>query len=282
MNTKLTTLTDSVSPSNVAHSVKLAYNLVFAPSKLSADIDNMIDSEEFYNGECDYSNGSTAITIAQNHYLSDIGDPIEHIFEMKEWIGSHAEAINDADIEVTTNVVFPNLERASFSCIHNKSNLKGLPQSIYDAMAYVIEHIEITQVEILELFSAATHSLAIDCFYSIDDFDFNVKSALEHDLNEKLIQYNNNTQGGNIMSFGTQALLNTYTDKAKQHACKGPKVRMAEYIESAMEVQAQVGRIDNLDAITREFEQRLASKSNWGYKLAAEQLSEAIKTVEKH
>lgn len=282
MNTKLTTLTDSVSPSNVAHSVKLAYNLVFAPSKLPADIDNMIDSEEFYNGECDYSNGSTAITIAQNHYLSDIGDPIEHIFEMKEWIGSHAEAINDADIEVTTNVVFPNLERASFSCIHNKSNLKGLPQSIYDAMAYVIEHVEITQVEILELFSAATHSLAIDCFYSIDDFDFNVKSALEHDLNEKLIQYNNNTQGGNIMSFGTQALLNTYTNKAKQHACKGPKVRMAEYVESAMEVQAQVGRIDNLDAITREFEQRLASKSNWGYKLAAEQLSEAIKTVEKH
>ncbi|MDW1827788.1 hypothetical protein R7P67_22395 [Vibrio sp. Vb0937] len=282
MNTTLTTLTNSVSPSNVAHYVvKLAYNLVFAPSKLPADIDNIIDSEECYNGECDYSNGSTAITIAQNHYLSEIGDPIEHIFEMKEWIDSHAEAINDADIEVTTNVVFPNLERASFSCIHNKSNLKGLPQSIYDAMAYVIENIEITQVEILELFSAATHSLAIDCFYSVDDFDFNVKSALEHDLNEKLIQYNN-TQGGNIMSFGTQVLLNTYTNKAKQHACKGPKVRMAEYVESAMEVQAQVGRIDNLDAITREFEQRLASKSNWGYKLAAEQLSEAIKTVEKH
>ena len=84
------------------------------------------------------------------------------------------------------------------------------------------------------------------------------------------------------MSFDTQVLLNTYTNKAKQHACKGPKVRMAEYVESAMEVQAQVGRIDNLDAITREFEQRLASKSNWGYKLAAEQLSEAIKTVEKH
>ncbi|CAK2504555.1 hypothetical protein VCRA2119O48_40006 [Vibrio crassostreae] len=184
MNTKLTTLTNSVSPSNVAHYVKLAYNLVFAPSKLPADIDNIIDSEECYNGECDYSNGSTAITIAQNHYLSEIGDPVEHIFEMKEWIGSHAEAINDADIEVTTNVVFPNLERASFSCIHNKSNLKGLPQSIYDAMAYVIEHIEMTQVEILELFSAATHSLAIDCFYSIDDFDFNVKSALEHDLNK--------------------------------------------------------------------------------------------------
>ncbi len=56
---------------------------------------------------------------------------------------------------------------------------------------------------------------------------------------------------------------------------------MEEFVESAMEVQAQVGRIDNLDAITREFEQRLASKSSWGYKLAAEQLSEAIKTVEK-
>ncbi|ENH2498007.1 hypothetical protein C1S86_24975 [Vibrio parahaemolyticus] len=184
MNTKLTTLTDSVSPSSVAHSVKLAYNLVFAPSKLPADIDNMIDSEEFYNGECDYSNGSTAITIAQNHYLSDIGDPIEHIFEMKEWIASHAEAINDVDIEITTHVAFPNLERTSFSCIHNKSNLKGLPKSVYDAMTYVIENIEMTQVEILELFSAATHSLAIDCFYSIDDFDFNVKSTLEHDLNK--------------------------------------------------------------------------------------------------
>lgn len=282
MNTKLTTLTNSVSPSNVAHYVKLAYNLVFAPSKLPADIDNIIDSEECYNGECDYSNGSTAIAIAQNHYLSEIGDPIEHIFEMKEWIGSHAEAINNADIEITTHVAFPNLERTSFSCIHNKSNLKGLPQSVYDAMAYVTESIEMTQVEILELFSAATHSLAIDCFYSIDNFNFNVKSALEHDLNEKLIQYNNNTQGGDFMQFSTQALLITYTNKAKRHTCKGQKVRMEEFVESAIEVQAQVGRIDNLDAITREFEQRLASKSSWGYKLAAEQLSEAIKTVEKH
>lgn len=184
MNTKLTTLTDSVSRSNVAHHVKLAYYLVFAPSKLPGAIDNIIDSEERHNDECDYSNGSTAITIVQNHYLSEIGDPIEHIFEMKEWITSHARAINDTDIEVTTNVAFPNLKRASFSCIHNKSTLKGLPHSVYDAMAYVIVNIEITQVEILELFSAATHSLAIDCFYSIDNFDFNVKSALEHDLNE--------------------------------------------------------------------------------------------------
>ncbi|EKD4047418.1 hypothetical protein ORN63_001892 [Vibrio parahaemolyticus] len=84
------------------------------------------------------------------------------------------------------------------------------------------------------------------------------------------------------MSFSAQALLITYTNKAKRHTCKGPKVRMAEYVESVMEVQSQVGRIDNLDAITREFEQRLTSKSSWGYKLAAEQLSEAIKTVEKH
>ncbi|HCE2388803.1 TPA: hypothetical protein NKP06_002450 [Vibrio parahaemolyticus] len=84
------------------------------------------------------------------------------------------------------------------------------------------------------------------------------------------------------MSFSTQALLITYTNKAKRHTCKGLKVRMEEFVESAIEVQAQVGRIDNLDAITREFEQRLASKSSWGYKLAAEQLSEAIKTVEKH
>ena len=84
------------------------------------------------------------------------------------------------------------------------------------------------------------------------------------------------------MSFNTQALLIIYTNKTKRHACKGQKVRMAEFVESAMEVQVQVGRIDNLDAITREFEQRLAAKSNWGYKLAAEQLSEAIKTVEKN
>ena len=84
------------------------------------------------------------------------------------------------------------------------------------------------------------------------------------------------------MPFSTQALLITYTNKAKRHTCKGPKARMAEFVESVMEVKAQVGRIDNLDAITREFEQRLATKSNWGYKLAAEQLSEVIKTVEKH
>lgn len=182
MNTNTTELTAPFIPADIVRYVEQAYYAVFEPSTQGADIANIIGPD--YCSDTDYSDGGTAITVVRNHCQSESGDPVEYIFDLKLSIQSHAEYISDTSIEVTTKVSWPNVDHASFSSIHSIDELKGIPQSVYKAMSYVIKSTEMTQIEILELFSAATHSLASDCFWVIDDFTFDVESALKHDLNK--------------------------------------------------------------------------------------------------
>ncbi len=230
------------------------------------------------NVDTDYSDGGgIPAGVMSKDTAKDYDDPFEFFIDEKTHIVSNTLKRNGDTLTIQTS--FPMEERtmAEVTCQHLLSKQQTIPRSFYLAVGYKCRDLPFFYPEAIEIFCAATFSLASECFDWVnftngERFQFNAKQALTNDL----------IKGDHLMPFSTQALLITYTNKAKQHACKGSKVRMAEYVESAMEVQAQVGRIDYLDAITREFEQRLATKSNWGYKLAAEQLSEAIKTVEKH
>ncbi|TOP03360.1 hypothetical protein CGH27_18325 [Vibrio parahaemolyticus] len=247
----------------------LAYNPEALPPRYTGQFLENMDSE--------YSDGGgIPAGVMSKDTAKDYDDPFEFFIDEKAHIASNTVKRNGDTLTIHTSFLMEGRTMAKVTCQHLLSKQQTIPHSFYLAVGYKCKDLPFFHPEAIEIFCAATFSLASECFDWVnftngERFQFNAKLALTNDLKRE-----------NLMQFSTQALLITYTNKAKRHTCKGQKVRMEEFVESAMEVQAQFGRIDNLDAITREFEQRLASKSSRGYKLAAEQLSEAIKTVEKH
>ncbi|CAK2619741.1 conserved hypothetical protein [Vibrio crassostreae] len=247
----------------------LAYNPEALPPRYAGQFLENMDIE-YGDG------GGIPAAVMSKKTANGCDDPVEFFFDKKLYFASNTVKRNRNTLTIHTSFPMEGRTMAEVTCQHLISRQQTIPLSVYLSVGYHCKDLDFFHPEAIESFCAATFSLASECFdwedfASGERFQFNAKLALTNDL-----------KGVNSMSFNTQALLIIYTNKTKRHACKGQKVRMAEFVESAMEVQVQVGRIDNLDAITREFEQRLAAKSNWGYKLAAEQLSEAIKTVEKN
>ncbi|ELY3407706.1 hypothetical protein [Vibrio parahaemolyticus] len=248
-------------------------NLAYNPEALP-----LLYTEQFLeNMDVEYGDGGgIPAAVMSKKAANGCDDPVEFFFDKKLHFASNTVTRNEDTLTIHTSFPTDGQSMAKVTCQHTLSKQQTIPLSVYLSVGYHCKELDFFHPEAIESFCAATFSLASECFDWEDftngeQFQFDAKLALTNDL-----------KGENLMQFSTQALLITYTNKAKRHTCKGQKVRMEEFVESAMEVQSQVGRIDNLDAITREFEQRLASKSSWGYKLAAEQLSEAIKTVEKH
>lgn len=268
-----------LTPKEKAEAIEHGRNIGFAVANLAYNpeaLPPLYTGQFLESMDIEYSDGGgIPAAVMSKKAANGCDDPVEFFFDEKAHIASNTVKRNGDTLTIHTSFLMEGRTMAKVTCQHLLCKQQTIPHSFYLAVGYKCKDLPFFHPEAIEIFCAATFSLASECFDWVnftngERFQFNARQALTNDL-----------KGGDFMQFSTRALLITYTNKAKRHTCKGQKVRMEEFVESAMEVQAQVGRIDNLDAITREFEQRLASKSSWGYKLAAEQLSEAIKTVEK-
>lgn len=247
----------------------LAYNPEALPPRYTGQFLENIDTEYSDGG------GIPAAVVSKNT-AKYYKDPVEFFFDKKLDFISNTIKRNKDNLTVDTSLQVERNQILESTCRYKLSLQQTIPLSVYLSVGYRCKELDFFHPEAIESFCAATFSLASECFdwedfASGEPFKFDTKLALTNDL-----------KGDSLMSFSSKALIVTFTTKAKQHSCKNREYRFSEFLEAAMEVENQIGHIDNLDDITDEFEERLKSKSSWGYKLAAEQLSEAIKTVEKH
>jgi len=172
-----------------------------ADSVISADIINDIASIGKEDGvDCEtpyFSDGGTGLFINTGkdfflEYESEYGDAIDGIHDAMDHIDVYAKQLNGTIFEISTLVRRLDVEDEDFSCVFDLSTSKSIPQSIYDAYAYLKSNSKLSKGALLELFGAAT--CAICCrgipFYieeaGITDYYFDASEALDYDLKNNL------------------------------------------------------------------------------------------------
>lgn len=170
-------------------------------SVISADIINDIASIGKADGvDCEtpyFSDGGTGLFIdtGNDFFLKakvEYGDAFVGIHDVMDRIDAYAEQLNDTTFRIFTWVNGLDVEDKKFSCIFDLSTSKSIPQSIYDAYAYLNTNSKLSKGALLELFGAATCAICCRCipFYieeaGITDYYFDASEALSYDLKNNL------------------------------------------------------------------------------------------------
>ncbi len=99
------------------------------------------------------------------------------------------EQVSEGLYKISTCACWDGVPVKVFKCFYNFDTAKGLPQSMYEAFAYLCSQLSLPKEHMLEIFSfitCALHHLDFDILFESKPGTmgscFDVEKALEHDL----------------------------------------------------------------------------------------------------
>lgn len=188
-------LVDSVIPAEIIADMVFIEDIVYGKNYSSPLLGVTVNADDTRTPW--FCDGGTAIFISTDKGLfaehkSEYGDAFDGIHDVMDCIEVYAEQLSGYTFRLTTWISGLDVENEGFDCIYDFSTSKSLPQSVYDAYAYLNAHSKLSKGVLLELFGAATCAICCRCIpYHVGDTgitvrNFDAADALSYDLKNNL------------------------------------------------------------------------------------------------